>query len=80
MYFHLPTMVCTKSVYEEFRQLDRMCLGRNVACPDRLLKKKPIDENTIIYDQNLCNGVFQLFLVKNEQNKYTNFLETPCLQ
>lgn len=48
LYFDLVSMDCTEGAYEELDYHGHMCLGRNIACRDRLAEGKNIDENTVV--------------------------------
>ena len=48
MHFDLVTMDCTEGAYEDLSYHGHMCLGRNVACKERLLSEGLIDENTVV--------------------------------
>lgn len=47
MRFNLVTMDCTEGAEEDLSYHGHMCLGRNIACRDRLLKEGLADENTV---------------------------------
>ena len=46
--FDLVTMDCTEGAYEDLSYHGHMCLGRNIACRDRLLEEGMIDSKTIV--------------------------------
>ena len=47
LHFDLVSMDCTEGGYEDLSYHGHMCLGRNVACRDRMLSEGLIDENTV---------------------------------
>lgn len=65
MHFDLVSMDCTEGGYEDLSYHGHMCLGRNIACRDRMLAEKLIDENTVAvlnhFSHNGLNSVYDEF-------------------
>lgn len=66
MHFDLVSLDCTEGGYEELSYHGHMCLGRNIACRDRMIKEKLIDEKTVVvlnhFSHNGINSVYTDFL------------------
>ncbi|MBQ1186104.1 MAG: hypothetical protein IIX54_00240 [Clostridia bacterium] len=48
LHFDLVTMDCTEGAEEDLSYHGHMCLGRNIACKQRLLDENLIDEKTVV--------------------------------
>ena len=46
-HFDMVSLDCTEGAYDDLPYRGHMCLGRNIACRDRMLEEKLIDENTV---------------------------------
>lgn len=58
MYFDLVSMDCTEGAYEELDYHGHMCLGRNIACRDRMLEERLIDDKTtVVLNHFSHNGI-----------------------
>ena len=59
LHFDLVTMDCTEGAYEDLIYHGHMCLGRNVACRDRMLEEGLIDNNTVVVLNHFShNGLY----------------------
>ena len=55
-------MDCTEGAYEELDYHGHMCLGRNIACKERLLAENHIDKNSkLVLNHFSHNGIHSLY-------------------
>lgn len=74
MYFDLVSMDCTEGGYEELSYHGHMCLGRNIACKERLLAGNHIDKNSKLvlnhFSHNGINSIYSEFVPIANENGF----------